>query len=74
MANALMGLFIGIVCEYYEVFEDPRYDYRTQYHSPSCQRCRYISNAADVQITVHEWPLPGNNTLSFLFLLVQSLA
>ena len=31
---------------------------RRSNHSPNCTKCRLISSATSMQITVHEWPLP----------------
>ncbi|KAL4737892.1 hypothetical protein BDV11DRAFT_171491 [Aspergillus similis] len=47
-------------CTYYEVTPDPRFDLTESRHSPSCQRCAYITEAGSIEIGIHEWPLPTN--------------
>ena len=58
--NSLIRLHDQSECEYIEVVVDFYNDFREQRHSSSCQKCRYKSQAASLDIRIHEWPLPSN--------------
>lgn len=58
--KSLMQLHDQCECEYYEVVIDSYNDFREQRHSSSCKKCSYKSQAASLDIRIHEWPLPSN--------------
>nr|POE84323.1 hypothetical protein CFP56_76392 [Quercus suber] len=60
MYERLMQSYNESSCEYYTKTIEDEYgnDVEHQYHSKSCQRCRYASQAKAMTIHIHEWPLP----------------
>lgn len=44
-------------CEYRDVVIDHYHGYTESQHAPNCQRCRKPTEAANIGINVHEWPL-----------------
>ena len=58
--NSLMRLHNQSECDYSEVIVDSYNDFREQRHSHRCKKCGYRSQAASINIRIHEWPLPSN--------------
>ncbi|RMZ91442.1 hypothetical protein DV736_g1343, partial [Chaetothyriales sp. CBS 134916] len=59
--RSFMRLYDQSICDYDEVVVDYENDVTERRHSGRCQRCRYKSEANDIDIQVHEWPLPHND-------------
>ncbi|KAI0199126.1 hypothetical protein F4808DRAFT_433446 [Astrocystis sublimbata] len=59
--NDLIARSNRIQCDYRDVLVDKMYESQ---HHPSCDRCRYENEAANLKICIHEWPLPGSITKS----------
>lgn len=57
--NDLMRLYSQSNCEYYE-YTDSWTGFCEERHSSSCQKCSYKSQANNLTIRVHEWPLPSD--------------
>lgn len=50
-------------CDYQEIYDEEHHFRRTE-HSSSCERCRLQSEAENLQIQVHEWPLSSNEAVA----------
>jgi hypothetical protein len=57
----LMARSDAMMCEYYEVVYDHYNNFTRQQHSYSCNKCALRKEAAQIQISVHEWPLSSNS-------------
>lgn len=60
--DALMDRYENSECEYYEVVVNRYNDFRVSRHDRRCDRCRYKRQAQNIEMEVHEWPLPSNAT------------
>ncbi|KAI2621190.1 hypothetical protein GGR54DRAFT_630279 [Hypoxylon sp. NC1633] len=60
--NRLMTLSGEMECEYKDVLVDIFKNHYKQDHSSSCQKCRYETQARNLEIDLHEWPLPRSST------------
>ncbi|KAE8440778.1 hypothetical protein EG329_006578 [Mollisiaceae sp. DMI_Dod_QoI] len=59
--DSLMKLHDSIECDTREVIIDRYNDFREQRHDDiGCKKCSYKSQADDLAIRVHEWPLPSS--------------
>jgi hypothetical protein len=47
-------------CEFDEVVVDIINDFREKRHRTNCKKCKYKTQAAGLNIKIHEWPLPKN--------------
>ncbi|EXJ80680.1 hypothetical protein A1O3_06964 [Capronia epimyces CBS 606.96] len=56
---SLMRRYDANTCDYYEVVVDYN-DVPEQRHSAVCRRCLYKRQANNINIEIHEWPLPRN--------------
>lgn len=55
--DRLMALHRNASCKY-ERYYDPSYECYSTRHSGSCKRCDYRTRAQDMEVELHEWPLP----------------
>ncbi|KAF2969305.1 hypothetical protein GQX73_g4245 [Xylaria multiplex] len=54
----LMTLSNRLECEDEYVLVDQVYELK---HKASCKKCKYANEAANLEIRIHEWPLPRDN-------------
>ncbi|KAI0536541.1 hypothetical protein GGR58DRAFT_528215 [Xylaria digitata] len=74
--NNLMTLSNRLECEYEDILVDPLNRFYDSRHKASCAKCRYAKEAADIQISIYEWPLPRGDAKakSIVFELLQLAA
>ncbi|KAI1822778.1 hypothetical protein F4861DRAFT_371113 [Xylaria intraflava] len=60
--NQLMALADQRECDYENVLVDSLNNFYELQHKRNCQKCRYESQARDLEIHIHEWPLPRSKT------------
>ncbi|KAJ8131228.1 hypothetical protein O1611_g2397 [Lasiodiplodia mahajangana] len=58
----LIALSDRMTCEYEKILLDSLNDFYEWQHKSDCAKCRYATQAANLQIYIHEWPLPLNYT------------